>query len=147
MTRSRRQYGPGPTWSRGRHRPWLGSRGSGRRLDRRRSIAFADLPGGRRDRARALGRLLLGRLDGVPVVILQGRLHLYEGNAPGLVVQPVLLMGRLGARVVVLTNAAGGLDPDFGAGTVMVICDHINMTGHTPLLGPNADGSARGSPT
>ncbi len=104
------------------------------------SIGFADLPGWPAATAPGhVGRLLLGRLDGVPVVILQGRLHLYEGNAPGLVVQPVLLMGRLGARVVVLTNAAGGLDPDFGAGTLMVISDHINMTGHTPLLGPNAD--------
>jgi purine-nucleoside phosphorylase len=71
--------------------------------------------------------------------MLQGRLHLYEGNDPGLVVQPVLLMGRLGARVVVLTNAAGGLDPGYGPGTLMVIADHVNMTGRTPLLGPNAD--------
>ena len=71
--------------------------------------------------------------------MLQGRLHVYEGNDPGLVVQPVLLMGRLGARTVLLTNAAGGLDPSFGAGTLMVISDHINMTGRTPLLGPNAD--------
>ena len=71
--------------------------------------------------------------------MLQGRLHMYEGNDPGLVVQPVLLMGRLGARTIVLTNAAGGLDPSFGAGTLMVISDHINMTGRTPLLGPNAD--------
>jgi purine-nucleoside phosphorylase len=71
--------------------------------------------------------------------MLQGRLHLYEGNDPGLVVQPVLLMGRLGARTIVLTNAAGGLDPSFVAGTLMVIGDHINLTGRTPLLGPNAD--------
>jgi purine-nucleoside phosphorylase len=86
-----------------------------------------------------VGRLLLGHLDGTPVAMLQGRLHVYEGNDPGLVVQPVLLMGRLGARTVLLTNAAGGLDPSFGAGTLMVISDHINMTGRTPLLGPNAD--------
>jgi purine-nucleoside phosphorylase len=71
--------------------------------------------------------------------MLQGRLHMYEGNDAGLVVQPVLLMGRLGARLVVLSNAAGGLDPGFGPGTLMIIDDHINLTGRTPLLGPNAD--------
>jgi purine-nucleoside phosphorylase len=71
--------------------------------------------------------------------MLQGRFHLYEGNDPGLVVQPVLLFHALGARVVVLTNAAGGLDPSFGPGTLMVMRDHINLTGRTPLLGPNAD--------
>jgi purine-nucleoside phosphorylase len=105
------------------------------------AIPFADLPGWPAATAPGhVGRLLLGRLDGVPVVMLQGRLHLYEGNDPGLVVQPVLLMGRLGARAVILTNAAGGLDPDYGPGTLMVIGDHINMTGRTPLLGSNADG-------
>lgn len=104
------------------------------------AIPFADLPGWPAATAPGhVGRLILGALDGVPVVMLQGRLHLYEGNHPGLVVQPVLLMGRLGARVVVLTNAAGGLDPAYGPGTLMVIADHINMTGRTPLLGPNAD--------
>ena len=65
--------------------------------------------------------------------MLQGRFHLYEGNDPGLVVQPVLLFQRLGARIVVLTNAAGGLDPSFGPGTLMVMRDHINLTGRTPL--------------
>ena len=71
--------------------------------------------------------------------MLQGRFHLYEGNDPGLVVQPVLLFKALGARIVVLTNAAGGVDPAFGPGTLMVIADHLNLTGRTPLLGPNAD--------
>ena len=104
------------------------------------AIPFAELPGWPPATAPGhAGRLLLGHLDGVPVVMLQGRLHLYEGNAPGLVVQPVLLMGRLGARAVVLTNASGGVNPGYGAGTLMVIADHLNLTGHTPLLGPNAD--------
>jgi purine-nucleoside phosphorylase len=85
------------------------------------------------------GQLLLGHLSGVPVAALQGRLHLYEGNDPGLVVQPVLLFRRLGADLVVLTNASGGVNPGFGAGTLMVIADHINLTGRSPLVGPNAD--------
>jgi inosine/guanosine/xanthosine phosphorylase family protein len=103
-------------------------------------IPFADLPGWPPATAPGhAGRLLLGRLAGVPVAVLQGRFHLYEGNDPGLVVQPVLLFQRLGARVVVLTNAAGGLNPAWGPGTLMVIADHLNLTGRNPLLGPNAD--------
>ncbi len=104
------------------------------------AIPFRELPGWPAATAPGhAGRLLLGTLDGVPVAMLQGRFHAYEGHPAGLVVQPVLLMGRLGARTIVLTNAAGGLDPSFAAGTLMVIADHINMTGLTPLLGPNAD--------
>jgi purine-nucleoside phosphorylase len=104
------------------------------------AIPFAELPGWPAATAPGhVGRLLLGRLEGVPVAMLQGRLHIYEGNDPGLVVQPILLMGRLGAKIVVLTNAAGGVDPSYGPGTLMIISDHLNLTGRTPLLGPNAD--------
>ncbi|HEX4897336.1 MAG TPA: purine-nucleoside phosphorylase [Candidatus Limnocylindrales bacterium] len=110
-------------------------------LDDAVAIPFADLPGWPAATAPGhLGRLLLGRLAGRPVVLLQGRFHLYEGNDPGLVIQPVLLFARLGATAVFLTNAAGGLDPGFGPGTLMVIRDHINLTGRSPLIGPNADG-------
>jgi purine-nucleoside phosphorylase len=104
------------------------------------AIPFAELPGWPAATAPGhVGRLLLGRLSGVPVVLLQGRFHVYEGNDPGLVVQPVLLFRRLGAEIVVLTNAAGGVNPAYGPGTLMVIGDHLNLTGRTPLLGPNAD--------
>ena len=104
------------------------------------AIPFEDLPGWPAATAPGhLGRLLLGRLAGTPVILLQGRFHMYEGNDPGLVVQPVLLFHRLGARLAVLTNAAGGIDPAYGPGTLMVIRDHLNLTGRTPLLGPNAD--------
>jgi purine-nucleoside phosphorylase len=109
-------------------------------LDDALAIPFADLPGWPAATAPGHeGRLLLGRLGGRPVVMLQGRFHLYEGNDPGLVVQPVLLVRRLGARAVLLTNAAGGLDPTFEPGTLMLVTDHINLTGYNPLLGPNAD--------
>lgn len=104
------------------------------------AIPFAELPGWPAATAPGhVGRLLLGRLGGRTVVMLQGRFHLYEGNDPGLVVQPMLLFRALGARVVVLTNAAGGLDPSFGPGTLMIMRDHINLTGRNPLIGPNAD--------
>src|SRR6185369_1128417 len=104
------------------------------------AIPFAELPGWPAATAPGhAGRLLLGRLGGRSVVMLQGRFHLYEGNDPGLVIQPVLLFGALGAKIVVLTNAAGGLDPSFGPGTLMVMTDHINLTGRNGLIGPNAD--------
>ena len=109
-------------------------------LDDPIAIPFADMPGWPAATAPGhVGRLLLGRLGGRAVVMLQGRFHLYEGNDPGLIVQPVLLFRALGARIVVLTNAAGGLDPSFGPGTLMVMTDHINLTGRSPLIGPNAD--------
>ena len=109
-------------------------------LDLDVAIPFADLPGWPGATAPGhAGRLLLGRLAGVPVAIQQGRFHLYEGHSAGFVVQPVLLMGRLGAATVVLTNAAGGVNPAFGAGTLMAISDHLNLTGRSPLIGANAD--------
>jgi purine-nucleoside phosphorylase len=109
-------------------------------LDEAVAIPFSDLRGWPPATAPGHeGRLLLGRLEGRSVALLQGRFHLYEGNDAGLVIQPVLLFRRLGARVVLLTNAAGGLDPSFQPGTLMLVTDHVNLTGRNPLLGPNAD--------
>jgi purine-nucleoside phosphorylase len=102
------------------------------------AIPFGELPGWPPATAPGhAGRLLFGRLAGVAAVIQQGRFHLYEGHSAGFVVQPALLMGRLGARVLVLTNAAGGVNPSFAAGTLMVIADHLNLTGRHPLIGAN----------
>ena len=104
------------------------------------AVPFADLPGWPAASAPGhAGRLLLGQLDGVPVVCLQGRLHLYEGNSVRLVVEPVLLMRRLGAQVIVLSNAAGGVRAEWPAGTLMIISDHLNLTGRSPLMGANDD--------
>ncbi len=109
-------------------------------LDDALAISFDRLPGWPAATAPGhVGRLLFGTLGGRPIAMLQGRFHLYEGNDPGLVVQPILLFRALGARVVVLTNAAGGLDPSYGPGTLMIMRDHINLTGRSPLIGPNAD--------
>jgi purine-nucleoside phosphorylase len=109
-------------------------------LDNADVVPFVDLPGWPDASAPGhSGRLLLGDLDGVSVVCLQGRLHMYEGLSERLVVEPVLLMGRLGARAVLVTNAAGGVNAAYPAGTLMVIADHLNLTGRNPLIGPNDD--------
>ena len=104
------------------------------------ALPFADLPGWPAASAPGhRGRLLLGHLEGVPVACLQGRLHMYEGLSALQVVEPALLMQRLGAGTLLLTNAAGGVNHAFPAGTLMALSDHLNLTGRTPLLGPNDD--------
>lgn len=85
------------------------------------------------------GRLILGRLDGIPVLVFQGRFHLYEGYRPEAVAYPVRILQTLGVHTVILTNAAGGLNPEFRPGEIMIITDHINLTGANPLVGPNED--------
>ena len=86
-----------------------------------------------------MGRLSVGRWAERTVVAMQGRFHLYEGYSPKEVAFPVRVMQALGVRVLILSNAAGGLNPAFTPGDVMVITDHINLTGANPLIGPNED--------
>lgn len=89
------------------------------------------------------GRLVIGRLEGQAVVVMQGRAHYYEGYSMAEVTFPVRVMQVLGIEVLIVTNAAGGLHQEFRAGDVMLITDHINligMSGLNPLRGPNLDG-------
>jgi purine-nucleoside phosphorylase len=89
------------------------------------------------------GRLVAGRLEDKPVVVLQGRVHYYEGRSMEEIVFPVRVLQMLGIGVLMVTNAAGGLAPDLEPGDVMLISDHINLVGlagENPLRGPNLEG-------
>lgn len=105
------------------------------------TIAYRDIPGHPVSTVEGHpGELVFGRLGETPVVIARGRCHLYEGFSPVEVTFGVRLMRALGAQVLVVTNAAGGLAPEFRAGDVMVIADHLffpGMAGSNPLVGPN----------
>jgi purine-nucleoside phosphorylase len=88
------------------------------------------------------GRLVLGRLEGQAVLVLQGRVHYYEGYSMAEVTLPIRVMQRLGVEILIVTNAAGAVNPEFEPGRVMLIVDHLNlmgMGGLSPLRGPNLD--------
>lgn len=88
------------------------------------------------------GRFVIGELDGKPVLVMQGRIHYYEGYTMGQITLPVRVMQRLGIPSMIVTNAAGGVHPDFEPGDVMLITDQLNlmgMSGLNPLMGPNLD--------
>jgi purine-nucleoside phosphorylase len=88
------------------------------------------------------GRIVLGRLQDQPVIVQQGRVHYYEGVSMSRIGLPIRVMQQLGVEMVILTNAAGAVNPDFMPGDLMLITDHLNlvgMAGLTPLRGPNLD--------
>jgi purine-nucleoside phosphorylase len=83
------------------------------------------------------GRVVAGRMGGTPVIVLQGRVHFYEGYSPAQVTFPMRVLGALGIEAVILTNAAGGIDESYELGQLVMLTDHINMMGWNPLVGPN----------
>jgi purine-nucleoside phosphorylase len=89
------------------------------------------------------GELVAGRVRGVPVACLSGRAHLYEGHAVERVVFGVRVLAALGCRAVLLTNAAGGIRHGLSPGSLLLLADHVNLTGTSPLIGPNAPGRVR----
>ena len=100
-------------------------------------IGFTDIPHFSRSTAVGhAGQLVVGKIAGCPVVVMQGRVHLYEGYPASRVAFPIRVFARLGVRAAILTNAAGGINLDYGQGSLVVIKDHINLQGQNPLVGP-----------
>lgn len=109
-------------------------------LDEEVEIPYAEIPGW--PVATAVGHagtLVLGTFAGAPVAVMRGRAHLYEGLEPQQVVFGVRVLGRLGVRTLVLTNAVGGIRDDLGAGRLVLVSDHLNLQASSPLIGPNDD--------
>jgi purine-nucleoside phosphorylase len=107
------------------------------------NIAYSDLPNFPVSTVHGhIGRFVIGELEGRPVLVMQGRIHYYEGYTMGQVTLPVRVMQRMGIPSMIVTNAAGGVHPDFEPGDVMLITDQLNlmgMSGLNPLMGPNLD--------
>ncbi|RJP84489.1 MAG: purine-nucleoside phosphorylase [Desulfobacteraceae bacterium] len=109
-------------------------------IDVKTFIDYADIPHFPRSTVQSHhGRLVSGTLAGKEVIALQGRFHLYEGYSPQAVTFPVRVMQMMGVHTLILTNAAGGLNLAFHPGDIMIIEDHMNLTGENPLAGPNED--------
>jgi len=110
------------------------------RVEDARSLAYGRVPYWPESRVVGHeGRLVVGRFGGRTVAALAGRVHLYEGHDAARVAFAVRVMGLLGASVLIVTNAAGGINRAFTSGTLMMIDDHVNLLGASPLTGPNDD--------
>lgn len=101
-------------------------------------IPYADIPSFPRSTAVGhAGQLVIGKSANVPVAVMQGRVHLYEGYSAAEAAFPTRVLGRMGIRALVLTNAAGGINAAYGQGALVMLRDHINLQGQNPLTGPN----------
>lgn len=110
------------------------------RIDVEASLDYASIPHFPRSTATSHeGRLVCGMLDGVPVMAMEGRCHLYEGYSLKQVTLPIRVFRALGAPLLIVTNAVGGMNPVYATGDLMVIDDHINLMGANPLIGINDD--------
>jgi purine-nucleoside phosphorylase len=109
-------------------------------VEERVEMPYADIPGWPASTAIGhAGVLVLGSVDGVPVAVMRGRAHLYEGVTPDAAVFGVRVLARLSIATLVVTNAAGGIDASYRPGQLVLVSDHINLQGASPLVGPNDD--------
>jgi purine-nucleoside phosphorylase len=109
-------------------------------LENAKEIAYRDIPNWPEPRVEGhAGKLIVGKAAGRPVVVMSGRVHLYEGWTPQEVTFGIRVLGVLGVKTLVLTNAAGGINPAYHPGLLVLISDHINLQGSNPLAGPNED--------
>ena len=109
-----------------------------------RRVSYDDIPGFAAIHVGGhAGQLVAGTLDDVPVLALAGRFHLYEGHSAQLAGFPVRVAHALGARTLLVSNAAGGINREFTVGDLMMIEDHLNLTGTSPLVGPQHAGDSR----
>jgi purine-nucleoside phosphorylase len=101
-------------------------------------IPYVEIPGFPHSTAIGhAGQLVIGKSGNVPVAVMQGRVHLYEGYSAAEVAFPTRVLGRMGIRALILTNAAGGINPAYGQGALVILSDHINLQGQNPLTGAN----------
>ena len=118
--------------------------GLAKRIEEPRSIAYAELPGFATPTVPGhAGRLIAGKLAGRPVVALAGRFHFYEGHSAAQSAFPIRVLHALGARTLLLSNAAGGIRRSMKPGDLMIIRDHVNLTWRNPLTGPVVPGDER----
>src|SRR5215211_5169093 len=104
------------------------------------AIPYEDIPGFVRSTAQGhAGRLVIGKIEGVPVLAMQGRVHYYEGYSLEEVTFPIRTFKLLGVKTLILTNASGGINVQLSQGALMVISDHVNLMGDNPLRGPNEE--------
>jgi purine-nucleoside phosphorylase len=109
-------------------------------LDNRVEIPYGEIPGWPPSTAQShAGKLIVGTLAGQPLAVMAGRNHLYEGYTPAQVTFGVRVLAKLGVRSLVLTNAAGGINLNYGKGALVIVSDHINLQGANPLVGANDD--------
>ncbi|CAM4281189.1 purine-nucleoside phosphorylase [Paenibacillus macerans] len=108
------------------------------RIEQPVTIAYKDIPYFPQSTVEGhAGELLIGTIQGTAVVLMKGRFHMYEGYGPELTAFPVRVMKELGVSTLLVTNAAGGVNTSYSPGDLMLISDHINLTGKNPLIGPN----------
>ncbi len=111
-----------------------------RQITQKKEIAYEEIPHFPTSTAPShAGRLILGKVSGKNVIAMEGRFHYYEGYSLGEVTYPVRVMRRLGCKTLIVSNAAGALNPAFSLGDLMIMSDHINWMGVNPLVGPNED--------